>query len=61
MFFPFSQKDYFQTVQIALLIICATFVDPITLEVVNISFSFLSDDASHSSVNIKQTNTINNK
>ena len=52
--FPFplfgSQADYFSTQQLALLLIFATFIHPGTLEIVNISFAFLTDEESHSSV-----------
>jgi len=47
-----SQEAYFNTQQIALLVMFASFVHPGTQQKVNWTFSFLSDDASHSSVSI---------
>jgi len=45
-----SQIDYFQTQQVALLVMCATYLHPQTRERINATFAFLSDDCSHSSV-----------
>lgn len=47
---PSSQLDYFQTQQVSLLVMCASFVHPATMERTNWTFAFLSDDGSHSSV-----------
>jgi len=47
-----SQADYFQTQQVALLIMCAQYLHPRTGEKCHVTYGFLSDDASHSSVSL---------
>ena len=47
---PFSQADFFNTTQLALLMVIASFLHPITCKKLNWSFAFISDDPKHSSV-----------
>ena len=45
-----SQADYFNTTQLALLMVIVSFLHPLTYKKMNWTFAFISDDPKHSNV-----------